>query len=90
MRKLLIILYILCSITTLFAKEQKNTISGYVRTELGELMPFVDVYNADNKVFTVSDSVGKFSITTGQDTITLFFSHLGYVTEKLENWIYLE
>ena len=81
LRKLLIILYIFVSLP-LWAVSEKE-VTGFVRTELGELMPYVDVYTADNKIFAVTDTDGKFSLTTKQDTITLFFSHLGYIKEKL-------
>ena len=83
MKKLLIILLIFSYFPIISANNKDKTITGYVRTELGELMPYVDIYTADNKTFTVSDSIGKFSLTTKQDTITLFFSHIGYLKEKL-------
>ena len=81
MKKLLIILLIFTCNTVLWAKE--HVVTGYVRTELGELMPYVDVYSADHKSFAITDTLGKFTLETSQDTITLFFSHIGYLTEKL-------
>jgi hypothetical protein len=81
LKKLLIILFVFVSLPVWAVSEKEVT--GYVRTELGELMPYVDVYTADNKTFAVTDADGKFSLTTQQDTITLFFSHLGYLKEKL-------
>ena len=68
LRKLLIILYIFVSLP-LWAVSEKE-VTGFVRTELGELMPYVDVYTADNKIFAVTDTDAKFSLTTKQDTIT--------------------
>ena len=81
MKRLLVILFLSVCLHSLWANE--NVVTGYVRTELGELMPYVDVYSADQKSFAITDTLGKFTLTTTQDTITLFFSHLGYLTEKL-------
>ena len=77
MKKLFIILLIFVSIPLWASSEKKVT--GFVRTELGELMSYVDIHNADNTVFAITDSTGKFTLTAKQDTITLFFSHLGYI-----------
>jgi hypothetical protein len=81
LKKLFIILLIFVSIPLWASSEKKVT--GFVRTELGELMSYVDIHNADNTVFAITDSTGKFTLTTKLDTITLFFSHLGYIEEKL-------
>ena len=59
-----------------------NIVHGYVRTEGGDLLPYVDVQIKSENQHTLTDTVGAYALVTESDTILVEFSHLGYKTEQ--------
>ena len=59
-----------------------NMVHGYVRTEGGDLLPYVDVQIKSENLHVLTDTVGAYTIETESDTVMVEFSHLGYKTEQ--------
>jgi len=59
------------------------TISGTVTSETGEVMPGVNVLEKGSNNGAVTDSNGKYAITTSSGDAILVFSFIGYTTQEV-------
>ncbi len=76
--KLVIAAFLIFSGNLLYS--QNHTIKGIVKNEKGELMEFASIAIKGSSSGTISDTDGKFTLTTEVSTPTLLISSVGYET----------
>lgn len=81
---ILIIFLILIVSFNLTFSQKKNTISGYVSDSNGEMIIGATIYSLDDKVGTISNQYGFFSMTLNPGNKTLIVSSLGYKTDTIK------
>lgn len=81
MRKLLLILVCICSLTSVFA--QSFVLNGVVSSTDGELLPGVNVKIQGASVGTITDLDGKFQLTVDKGAI-LEFSYIGFKKQTIK------
>lgn len=80
MRKLIFILFLFFSFSTLFAQDDV-TVTGQVADELGVSLPGVSVLEKGTTNGTITDIDGNYSLSVKQGSI-LQFSFIGFLTEE--------
>ncbi len=80
-QKLLVTLMLILSGTFLYS--QNHVIKGTVKDEKGNALEFASVVIKGSQNGTMSDSAGKFSLTTPTITPTLVISSIGYETKEV-------
>lgn len=77
---LLVILFIFLEKIVL---AQVSVVSGTITGQEGQPLPGVNILVKNTTVGTISDEMGKFSISAGKDDV-LVFSFIGYVTREIK------
>ena len=80
-QKLFVTLLLILSGTLLYS--QNHVINGTVKDEKGNPLEFASVVIKGTQNGTISDSAGKFSLTTPVITPTLVISSIGYETKEV-------
>ena len=84
-----LLIFSLCIFTLLVNAQEKFTISGYIQdSDSGEELISANLFETKNKVGTVSNLYGFYSITLPKDSIYLTFSYIGYASQTIG--IYLD
>ncbi len=82
MKRLICLLFLLLlALTPIFAQ---HTVTGTVRDEKGDPMPFASVFTKNGVSTASTDAEGKYTISVRNDNAVLVFSFLGYLDKEVK------
>jgi len=68
-------------IALLYVQNIGAQVSGVVRDETGEPLPYVTIYVKNTSIGTVSNATGLYSLNAAKGTVDVVFQYIGYKTE---------